>query len=372
MKRAIYGRSGHTCCVTGCSNNDMRNREVSWHKFPADKELRDQWIAQVNQAAPYDRSSWEPKRSNKICGIHFNLSGRKKYEDKIPKFFPPHSAASGIAAPYSGSVFVENASDHDVTGLGAGLSLALVSVSFFEGARDADRPPIAASLASGVRQQRHARSTAFLASAALLFFTLECEGIFSETISLSPCFFLGDGGAHSKEFSTRLEATKDLLFKCCFCAHVARHQRGIISHLAVHGDENGLECQQCQMYFSGKEDLKRHHCPQAFALSSTLKVHIEMHKNERLHKCPECPKAFNRKTHLNRHIRLNSHLRILTGEKPYQCHLCPQAFSVRNSLKVHIRTHTNERPYRCPHCSKAFTQCSNMTRHIKAHTNERP
>ena len=30
-------RGGYTCCVPGCHNNNKKNRELSFHKFPKDK-----------------------------------------------------------------------------------------------------------------------------------------------------------------------------------------------------------------------------------------------------------------------------------------------------------------------------------------------
>ncbi|CAN7939862.1 unnamed protein product, partial [Ixodes pacificus] len=33
-------------------------------------------------------SLWEPTSTSRICGIHFNEAGRKKYEEKAPRFFP--------------------------------------------------------------------------------------------------------------------------------------------------------------------------------------------------------------------------------------------------------------------------------------------
>lgn len=78
--------TGTTCCVPGCLNNTKYNRVVSWHEFPTDQELRKAWIKQINRS----RAGWnlKPKYYTKICGIHFNLSGRKTVADKVPKYFP--------------------------------------------------------------------------------------------------------------------------------------------------------------------------------------------------------------------------------------------------------------------------------------------
>ncbi|CAN8025714.1 unnamed protein product, partial [Ixodes persulcatus] len=96
-RRSGPGRSGQTCCIPGCGKNDTRNKEVSWHNFPADVELKKQWVTQINRAVP-GPSWWEPKPSNKICGDHFNASGRRRYEDKIPRFFPTRPDAEAPRA----------------------------------------------------------------------------------------------------------------------------------------------------------------------------------------------------------------------------------------------------------------------------------
>lgn len=75
-------RGGTVCCVPGCSSNTSRDRHVSWHVFPKDLHIRALWVKRIN------RKGWSPTQSSKICGKHFNESGRKRYEDKYPRLFP--------------------------------------------------------------------------------------------------------------------------------------------------------------------------------------------------------------------------------------------------------------------------------------------
>ncbi len=37
-------RGGYTCSVPGCYKNTKKNKEVSFHRFPKNKQLRDKWI----------------------------------------------------------------------------------------------------------------------------------------------------------------------------------------------------------------------------------------------------------------------------------------------------------------------------------------
>lgn len=82
----IQKTKGTVCCVRGCTSDTGRNRDVSFHKFPKDEKIRKIWIQRVNRKGC--DSSWEPTKNHRICGLHFNKSGKKAYEDKYPRFFP--------------------------------------------------------------------------------------------------------------------------------------------------------------------------------------------------------------------------------------------------------------------------------------------
>ncbi|XP_077548146.1 uncharacterized protein LOC144160940 [Haemaphysalis longicornis] len=83
------GKSGQTCCVPGCDNNTVKSPGLSWHKFPNDPALKKVWLKRINRKGPGGKFClWTPKPSHRICGAHFNKTGRKAYEDKAPRFFP--------------------------------------------------------------------------------------------------------------------------------------------------------------------------------------------------------------------------------------------------------------------------------------------
>ena len=42
-------RGGYTCCVPGCFNNTKKDRELSFHKFPREKVLRNVWINAIKR-----------------------------------------------------------------------------------------------------------------------------------------------------------------------------------------------------------------------------------------------------------------------------------------------------------------------------------
>lgn len=84
-------RSGTRCAVVNCTNNTEKNREVSWHIFPSEEHLRKEWIKRIGRAGAGPFTMFVPSKSSKICGAHFNLSGKKSYSDILPKFkLPKH------------------------------------------------------------------------------------------------------------------------------------------------------------------------------------------------------------------------------------------------------------------------------------------
>lgn len=81
------GSHGQTCCVPGCDNNTVKSQGLSWHKCPNDPALKKIWQKHINQKSTQRKSClWTPKLSHRICGVHFNKTGRKGYEDKVPRF----------------------------------------------------------------------------------------------------------------------------------------------------------------------------------------------------------------------------------------------------------------------------------------------
>lgn len=55
------------------------------------------------------------------------------------------------------------------------------------------------------------------------------------------------------------------------------------------------------------------------------------HGFTRMHRCSYCKKRFHTEA------KLNSHIRLHTGETPFACRICPKQFHVMQALKVHIR-----------------------------------
>ncbi|CAN8017857.1 unnamed protein product, partial [Ixodes persulcatus] len=155
-------------------------------------------------------------------------------------------------------------------------------------------------------------------------------------------FITGDRAAPVGDTNFQFKATKDIWFKCCFCAFVTTDQHGIMSHLVSHGDEQ-FKCQRC---------------PVLFDCMSELQCHFQVHTSDKSFKCPSSPR-----------ISLTEQF-CLTHLRTYKCPRCHIAFKERGNLTDHIRTHLAEKSYKCKQCLKVFTHSSSRAKHSRTHTGE--
>ena len=57
-----------SCVAYGCTNRiceEIRERNISFHSFPKNDIIRQQWINAVN------RKNWEPSKNSRLCSVHF-------------------------------------------------------------------------------------------------------------------------------------------------------------------------------------------------------------------------------------------------------------------------------------------------------------
>ncbi|XP_031358904.1 uncharacterized protein LOC116182512 isoform X1 [Photinus pyralis] len=81
-------KKGQRCCVPGCQSDTIANRNVSFHTFPKDSSEKQIWINRINRVGNRGKYSlWQPTQYHRICGLHFNKSGKRRYEDKYPIYF---------------------------------------------------------------------------------------------------------------------------------------------------------------------------------------------------------------------------------------------------------------------------------------------
>ncbi|KAG9279347.1 hypothetical protein AMEX_G4863, partial [Astyanax mexicanus] len=136
-KRLTYQRQEKRtslhCCVPLCANSSRYNSEISFHRFPADPEVRAQWLIKIR------RENFSPVACTRVCSRHFKTgdfavtAGGKRTLNRgaVPCLFAwnsfsipaprlnvwkrrPRCPSPAIAAPDSDSEMdVQLAQDHD-------------------------------------------------------------------------------------------------------------------------------------------------------------------------------------------------------------------------------------------------------------------
>ncbi|XP_031619231.1 zinc finger protein 91 [Contarinia nasturtii] len=190
-------------------------------------------------------------------------------------------------------------------------------------------------------------------------------------------------------------------------------------HLRMHTNERIFKCDQCDMKFTRKANLKEHiqrihlkmkkskpNKPSSTAAANRLKQKSSSspYSNEQqLFGCSICEKRFRKKSLLEQHMHCHREMITVRSFK------CPEQnclFSGRSAaeLRVHKSTHSNEKNYcctvencdyrtktnallnrhiksqhqtdviqlLCPHCDFRTKISSHLKRHIRTHTGEKP
>ncbi|XP_055632935.1 uncharacterized protein LOC129773362 [Toxorhynchites rutilus septentrionalis] len=146
------------------------------------------------------------------------------------------------------------------------------------------------------------------------------------------------------------QGTDPKLYICVVegCEYETFIYRQFFYHKSMHTKK--FQCEQCDKRFPFKSSLARHqmvahegkgpernlkcpYCPKLFYCKVKLKVHIDIHEDNRRYKCKFCGKAFVQKPNLTAHEKIH------TGEKPHACRFCPAAFISSSARKKHENTH---------------------------------
>uniref|UniRef100_A0A4W5NLN3 C2H2-type domain-containing protein n=1 Tax=Hucho hucho TaxID=62062 RepID=A0A4W5NLN3_9TELE len=133
-----------------------------------------------------------------------------------------------------------------------------------------------------------------------------------------------------------------------------------------------------QTIFTRSDNLKRHqrthkkggdcpYCDKSFSEPGELKIHMEVHSQERPYLCPDCGKQFKQLWVLKNH-QLKHTEKISPQERHHFCSDCGKSFTRRHSLRRHQQeTHTDEKPYHCSNCDKSFAGRERLKKHQLTH-----
>ncbi|XP_077507186.1 uncharacterized protein LOC144116319 isoform X2 [Amblyomma americanum] len=93
-------RGGGQTCVPGCDNT-LRDKNASFHAFPANEKEKKEWVRRINRQTSAGRFSlWQHSKHHRICGAHFNESGRRGYMDRLPTIFP-HKVTNQLSPSFN-------------------------------------------------------------------------------------------------------------------------------------------------------------------------------------------------------------------------------------------------------------------------------
>lgn len=103
-------------------------------------------------------------------------------------------------------------------------------------------------------------------------------------------------------------------------------------------------------------------CKKRFTRSSYVKIHMKIHRQEKLFKCLECKNVFPEKQKLFEHITV-----VHRNLKVFKCDydLCRYFTKRSNDLKRHKLSHTRKFLFKCKKCVKAFPEKGDLNRHKK-------
>ena len=167
-------------------------------------------------------------------------------------------------------------------------------------------------------------------------------------------------------------------YSCEFCGKQFSQSINLRNHKLIHTGNKLHGCEYCGKLFLRTGNLKKHVADHANAMGKYQAEQAEMAKQGNgqeakgatcevpdyngPYKCDVCGENFahpgNLRIHINVHIE----------EKKNCCDICGKEFMDTEHLKTHVMTHTQGKlPYRCGYCGLQFPNVQSLTEHSVIH-----
>ena len=88
---------GFTCCVPGCFNNNKKEKQLKYYKFPKDPKEKRIWVTNIGRVGDKGKFSlFTPTTGHRVCSTHFE-GGLKTYMVNRPTVFPLKPSSNKIS-----------------------------------------------------------------------------------------------------------------------------------------------------------------------------------------------------------------------------------------------------------------------------------
>ena len=166
---------------------------------------------------------------------------------------------------------------------------------------------------------------------------------------------------------------------CSTCGKLFPTASTLKLHSNVHTDEKRYICPVCDKCYASRGGLRLHSqthlvleftcdtCGEVFPQSDALVRHKRNRHRLKQFACFSCDKSFALKSLLKQHESFH------TGVKAYVCAVCGRAFRTACNLSNHKRQrHSDRNRAICPTCGKVLRGVNSLKHHMRSHTGEKP
>ena len=170
-------------------------------------------------------------------------------------------------------------------------------------------------------------------------------------------------------------------FTCPYCSKKFYRKRNKDLHIRKHTGEKTYKCPLCAQVFTKLYTFRRHRaevhsekklcvcriCKKEFSSQRHLQNHMDVHQNEKIHKCNYCDHACHTASGLRTH-KLEIHSN--SQKRQYQCDACKQSFRKHSGLKRHVERKHSAVQLKCDICSKVYSCNEDLIQHKRTHVSE--